>query len=222
MRRGEAQGPLRRLLTMVAALLVAAAASGCARPPASATAAPATAPAPAPSPTAAPATTAAVDAGSSAPATAVPDIRIDSFDCFKTGGGPDDVAGPPIGAWQGGGPGGASWNVAELQCAAVVTSTCRDGEVASELRIGRTLVVMHTGHVGAAGRTEWRFKLRQGQWLKNLDDVRDARRAAYRTAIFRLTSALTCRKPYERGPGIGPRGEFTADRAFLAGFASGE
>jgi hypothetical protein len=215
MRQDEAQERRRRAL--IAAALVTAA-IGCSRPPASVGTAPAAAPLPAPSPA-----KLAADAGGGAPSAApAPDIRIDSFDCFKAGGSPEEVDWTPIGAWHGGGPGGASWNVTDLQCVGAVISTCRDGDVASELRIGRTLVARHTGTLGAAGRTEWRFKVRETQWAKNLDDAHGAQRAPYRTAIFRLTSVLTCRKPYELSPGIGPRAEFTADRTFLAGFASGE
>jgi hypothetical protein len=161
------------------------------------------------------------DAGASI-VTDVPVIQIASFDCFKAGEGRGDDQGAPIGAWQGGGPGGANWNVTDLDCAAAIVTTCRQGGVVSELRIGRALVARQTTALDAAGRAEWRFKVKRAQWARNLDDEHAVKGALYRTAIFRLTSALTCHKPYELAPGIGSRAELAADRSFLAGFASGE
>jgi hypothetical protein len=155
---------------------------------------------------------------------AAEDISIETFDCFKADGLEPDgglPSGPAIGAWKSGGPGGAVWNATGLACVASVASTCRDGKIDSEVRIGRSLVARTTSAL-QNGKVTWRFDLRPPQWKKNLDDEAPAAKVPYRTAVFRLTSYLACQSPYQLQPSIGPRREFTAERSFVTGFAEGE
>jgi hypothetical protein len=44
----------------------------------------------------------------------------------------------------------------------------------------------------------------------------------FRTALIRLRVELTCSKPWEVGPGLGPYLEVADFRSFVAGFATGE
>jgi hypothetical protein len=151
-----------------------------------------------------------------------PAITIESFDCYKLHSGPPaDFSGPGVSAWRGGGPGGATWNAVELNCKAVIQTTCTDGSVVTETRIGKALVDRKTTAVRGT-TVDWRLTLQPHQWEKNFDEVPSPNRAAYRTALFRLAALLTCKAPYALQPSLGPRPEFAADRTFLAGFASGE
>jgi hypothetical protein len=153
-----------------------------------------------------------------------PSITIDSFDCFKVEG--DEQPGRPaegqgIAAWNGGGPGGATWTASKLLCVASIRSTCTDGSVTTDFRIGKALVSSTTAPLRSE-RVDWQLPLRSTQWEGRLDDVAKPNRAPYRTALFRVTASLTCRAPYDLHPGIGPRADFTADRMFVAGFSRGE
>jgi hypothetical protein len=162
---------------------------------------------------------------STAPATSPkPSITIDAFDCFKVEGDEQPgrpAAGQGIAAWNGGGPGGAAWNAYKLLCVAAIRSTCTDGSVTIELRVGKARVSSTTGPLRSGG-VEWQLPLRSTQWKRGLDDVPKPNRAPYRTALFRVTASLTCRAPYDLHPGIGLRTEFTADRMFVAGFSRGD
>jgi hypothetical protein len=149
-------------------------------------------------------------------------LTIEGFDCFKLQSGPPaDYSDPGISAWKGGGPGGATWNTLELNCKAAIHTTCMDGEVTTETRIGKALVARNTSPIKDRV-VEWRQTLAPKQWEKNFDEVRFPAKAVYRTALFRLTASLSCRAPYALQPSIGPRREFAADHMFLAGFARGE
>ena len=153
-------------------------------------------------------------------------ISLESFDCFAVDGAPGAAAapeGPGLSTWKAGGPAGAAWNANALVCIAAAHSSCADGEIIAEFRVGKAIVATTTSPVRQHA-VEWRFPVKRKQWEKQLDDAAGpaARRAPYRTAIFRLTVTLTCRAPYQLAPGLGPRAEFAADRMFVAGFAYGE
>ncbi|MDB4986189.1 MAG: hypothetical protein JWN04_1367, partial [Myxococcaceae bacterium] len=131
------------------------------------------------------------------------------------------AVGAGVSTWRGGGPAGATWNAARLTCAAEFSTTCKAGTITAELRIGKAVVASHVVPI-SAGVASWSTQLKPKQWEKNLDDVASAKRALFRTAVFRITANLSCHSPYEAGPGIGPRNEVAADRMFVAGFAHGE
>lgn len=128
------------------------------------------------------------------------------------------TAGSGIAAWSGGGPSGATWNATDLRCVVGVRSTCTSGTADIQVRIGKTLVAHRTVPL-LAGSSAPAFAIAAALWRKNLDD---GKAAPVRTAVFRATALLTCTTPVEIAPGLGPRREFAADRAFVAGFADGE
>jgi hypothetical protein len=158
------------------------------------------------------------------PAPANAPVAIEAFDCFAAEPDGAEVSGAPgLSTWKAGGPSGAAWNVAALLCRTSVRSGCDDGQLLTELRIGKAVVASATSTIRQHA-VSWRFGLKRKQWEKHLDDATGAagKRAPYRTAVFRLTATLTCRAPYELAPGVGPRTEFAADQMFVAGFAYGE
>ena len=151
-------------------------------------------------------------------------IAVDSFNCYKVEGDEKSGATPAeqgLADWNNGGPGGASWNAARLLCVASIRSTCTDGSVTTDLRVGQALLSSTTSPLSAGG-FEWRVPLRRRQWERGLDEMAKPNRAPYRTALFRIAASLTCRAPYDLHPGIGPRHEFTAEAMFVAGFGRGE
>lgn len=161
--------------------------------------------------------------GDRASPVSVATIGVESFDCFKLEEGSADVllpTGAGISSWSGGGPGGASWNAAELLCATTVRTTCDEGTIATDFRIGSVSVGTRTVPIQNE-RGKSTLKLTRSQWEVHLDKIAFAR-LPYRTAIFRVTASLTCRAPYQLQPGIGPRTEVAADSMFVAGFAYGE
>jgi hypothetical protein len=150
-------------------------------------------------------------------------IQIDAFDCsvMEPGSEATDPAAPGIATWRAGGPAGAAWNASHVVCVATVHTTCEAGQVSADLRIGKALTTSRSMEIQRRSAV-FRFTLERAQWEKNFDEVARSSHAPYRTAIFRVTANLTCHKPYELAPGVGPRNEFAADRAFVAGFAQGE
>ena len=156
---------------------------------------------------AAPAASGASTATSAASLTSVP-VAIETFDCFPANPDGAETAGAPgLSTWKAGGPSGAAWNAEALVCKATVRTNCDDGQILSELRIGKATVVSTTLPVRQHA-VEWRAPLKRKQWEKNLDEPSSktsGKRLPYRTGAFRLTATLTCRSPYELGPGVGPR-----------------
>ena len=164
---------------------------------------------------------------STATAAAVPPslpVAIETFDCFPVDPDGAETSGAPgLSSWKAGGPSGAAWNLEALACRATVRTSCDDGQIVSELRIGKSTVVSTTLPIRQHA-AEWQVPVKRKQWEKNLDEPSktSGKRLPYRTGAFRLTATLTCRSPYQLGPGVGPRSEFAADQMFVAGFAYGE
>lgn len=154
-------------------------------------------------------------------------VAIRYFDCAKLAEAPGERGarlGPGsagIRAWNDGGPGGAAWNAAGLDCTAVVSTTCSRGSVALELRVGTSVVARQTELIRAS-ELRWQVGLEPSYWRSKLDDPEAPGGAPYRTALFRLSAYLTCYSPYALAPNAGPRPEFAADDGFVAGFADGE
>ena len=150
----------------------------------------------------------AVDARPAASVEEAP-ISLESFDCFAVDGAPGATAapeGPGLSTWKAGGPAGAAWNANALVCIASAHSSCADGQITAELRVGKAILATTTSPVRQHA-VEWRLPVKRKQWEKQLDEA---------------TGPAARRAPYELGPGIGPRAEFAADRMFVAGFAYGE
>jgi hypothetical protein len=154
-------------------------------------------------------------------------VQITSFDCQKVTGSPNERldAGIPAGAgisgWNNGGPAGAVWNAFELHCAADVRVSCASGSVLTELRVGRSLVAGVRHVLDGQSMLQWSTIVPEAKWEKQLDD-RPPTGKYYRTGIFRLTALLSCKKPEFLEPGFASHRSVVAERAFTAGFASGE
>lgn len=154
-------------------------------------------------------------------------IRITSFDCRKVTGFSDErldggiPRGEGIARWNNGGPAGAVWNAFDLHCAADINVSCTVGEVLTELRVGRALVASARHPFARRSDLQWTTVIAESKWERQLDE-RPPTGKYYRTGIFRVTALLTCKEPEAIAPGLASHRAVVADRAFTAGFASGE
>jgi len=153
-------------------------------------------------------------------------VRISRFDC-ATEADLDSAAGFPwakgISLWASGGPGGAGWNVSKLRCAVELQTTCTQGVVDIELRIGGALADSGNAKIEHAGAQQVTFDLTPDRWEQHLDEESPlTQRFPYRTATFSASATASCEAPDVFGPSEGPRLEFADDRHFTAGFSSGE
>jgi hypothetical protein len=59
-------------------------------------------------------------------------------------------------------------------------------------------------------------------WRRGLDPKRTGPALPFSTAMFSLRVEVSCEKPVEVAPGIGPYRDISDYSSFLAGFASGD
>jgi hypothetical protein len=153
-------------------------------------------------------------------------VQITRFDCVKAEERDDPNAFPwaqGLSRWAAGGPGGATWNAGNLDCAVEFQTRCTQGVADVELRIGAGLAGTRQAKIEHAGLTQVLVILSADQWRKRFDQSSPlTKRFSYRTATFSAAVIASCEAPETLGPSNGPRLEFSDDRHFSAGFASGE
>lgn len=151
-------------------------------------------------------------------------IEVTAFECEKSGTLPGDTIGNAIapGAgisdWNSGGPSGAVWNAFDLHCVVQVRTSCADGSVLTELRVGRSAVASAAHPIAGRPTLTWSVVIPDGKWERHLDE-RSPSKKYFITGVFRAMAFLTCREPFQAVPGLGAP---PASRTFVAGFASGE
>jgi hypothetical protein len=156
-------------------------------------------------------------------------IRISAFDCEKheVFPGVQPPKGPVsrssgIRSWQGGGPGGANWNVEDLRCVVQLSSSCERGRADLVLRVGKTVVAQRPVEV-KSGSLDVEVPLSLKTWKSQRDDLvkRLTSELPYRTAGFRAFVAVECAAPEASLKNSAYR-DVSDDDAFVAGFANGE
>jgi hypothetical protein len=102
-------------------------------------------------------------------------------------------------------------------------TTCEQGTIDARLQIGQQLVGVQRLAVERAGSVQSQYTVSRTVWREGLDAVpKQAPTPMFRTAVVRLRVELTCSKPWEVAPGLGPYLEVADFRSFVAGFATGE
>lgn len=152
-------------------------------------------------------------------------VQIVLFDCSKA----EDVEGGlhmddsnRISKWMAGGPAGAAWNVSDVVCFADVETTCEEGELASALHVGQRRVAKQKTRITRSGSQHIQLSATERAWRAGMDATKPDPSVPYRTAVFSLLTSITCTKPVEVAPDLGPFHGTADSRAFVAGFAEGE
>jgi hypothetical protein len=105
----------------------------------------------------------------------------------------------------------------------VVETTCEQGTIEVRLQIGQQSVGVQRLAIERTGSVQSQYNVSRTVWGEGLDAVpKKAPTPMFRTAVIRLRVELTCSKPWEVGPGLGPYLEVADFRSFVAGFATGE
>jgi len=152
-------------------------------------------------------------------------VTITQFDCSKSedlDANATPAALPGLSTWRAGGPGGATWNATDLTCFAKVQTSCEIGELKAMLHVGQRSAGMQTLALSRGGEQRVEMVVPENIWRRGLDPKRTGPALPVSTAVFSLRAEVSCEKPLEVAPGMGPYRDVSDHSSFLAGFANGE